>query len=521
MGIRRRHFALKSIMSLLILAIICSLFFTVQRLRQTIADIVRTNYTANQIVADRLAAQHTSSAPTAIQPGSILINSLGSELRSTIESTRDQTLIINTQIDKTTQQLSQLATEITAQTPSTISASASATIDLDKIGLRISTSLLADEAVTASKIMDGVVSLGHLAPDVLNSLSTIAINDGSVTTAKLADGAVTTLKIATGAVTGTELLDGSVAAADIANGAIGSLQISNSGVGVAQLADGAVNSNKITDGSIIGDDISANTITTTNIASSAITATQLNADAVTSAKILNGTIATGDITSGAITSALIQDGTIDTTDIAASAITTATIAASAITSGLIADGTIAAGDIANGAITATQIADGAITSNKILDGTIATGDIATNAITNSLLANNTIQAGKLTTASNKKTVSVQIGDTVSLLSDLERAIFIAPTNGTITKVTFTNGANIALGINKGTLSVERKTAATATVASTNLTAVSLTAFSPNSPTLSGGTSFSTGDVYSFKYSAGIVGVSLSGFLVTIEYTASE
>ena len=67
----------------------------------------------------------------------------------------------------------------------------------------------------------------------------------------------------------------------------------------------------------------------------------------------------------------------------------------------------------------------------------------------------------------------------------------------------------------------RKTAPTATVASAPLNTVALGAFTPYSPTLGSGTSFSAGDVYSFKYAPGLLGVTFTGFLITVEYAPSD
>ncbi|MET1033132.1 MAG: hypothetical protein ABWX94_01390, partial [Candidatus Saccharimonadales bacterium] len=100
-------------------------------------------------------------------------------------------------------------------------------------------------------------------------------------------------------------------------------------------------------------------------------------------------------------------------------------------------------------------------------------------------------------------------------------VFIAPTNGTITKITLTNGANLSAGATAGSIAVLRKTAPTATVSTISLPAVNFTAFQQQTPALTAGTTFSTGDVYSFRYAPGVIGVALTGFLVTIEYTPSE
>jgi hypothetical protein len=54
-----------------------------------------------------------------------------------------------------------------------------------------------------------------------------------------------------------------------------------------------------------------------------------------------------------------------------------------------------------------------------------------------------------------------------------------------------------------------------------LNAVSLGSFAPYSPTLTGGLTFSAGDVYTFFYNTGLASVTFTGFLVTIEYTAGD
>jgi hypothetical protein len=103
---------------------------------------------------------------------------------------------------------------------------------------------------------------------------------------------------------------------------------------------------------------------------------------------------------------------------------------------------------------------------------------------------------------------------------LELPVFVAPTNGTINKVTFTSSNNVASGLTEGGLSLIKKASST-TVGTVNLVTTPLTAFTPRTPSLAGGTGFNAGDVYTFKYAPGLLGVSLSGFLVTIEYAPSE
>lgn len=423
-------------------------------------------------------------------------------------------------------------------------------VDLDSTvnGLLDLAGTVADDSITSAKILNGTVDTVDLAADSVTStiLGALAVNaghlsadsvtaaailDGTVGSNEIADGAVGTIQLANNAITGAKVLDGEIGSSELADAAVGVLQLANDSVTTAKIADGTIGTSDVTVGAITSGLIQDGTINSNDIGNSAVTATQLGNGAITSAKILDGAILSDDIASSAITGNAILDGAITAADIASESIvsglilngsiSTIDIASGAITSTLINDGTITSLDIATGTIGALQLASDAITSAKILDGTIGGGDIAAGAVGTTQLANSSVQTGKLSTASNKKTVSVQIGDIATIVGDTERPIFVAPTNGTITKVTFTNTLNISAGANKGILSVERKTATAATVASVDLGSISLTGFAPQSPTLSGGTSFNTGDVYSFKWDAGLIGVALTGFLVTIEYTPSE
>jgi hypothetical protein len=361
-------------------------------------------------------------------------------------------------------------------------------------------SLLAD--ITTLQILDGTISLDDLEATIVDTLSLAGtVANDSITSAKIVDGAISTVDLALGSIDNTLLAAGAVDTTSVAADAITGSLIADGTIGSGDITSSAITSTLIADGVVSGADIAASTIT--------------------SANILDGTIDTLDIAGGAITGTLIADGTINTGD----------IGANAITSGLIADGVVSGSDIAastitnvnilDGTIGTLDIAGGAITSALIADGTIVSGDIGSGAVGTTQLAGGAVNTTKLSTASNKKTVSAQIGDISVMLGDTERPVFIAPSSGTITKVTFTNALNITAAANKGLLSLERKTASAATVALVDLASVSLSGFVPQSPALGGGTSFNTGDVYSFKWDAGLVGVALSGFLVTVEYLPAD
>lgn len=386
--------------------------------------------------------------------------------------------------------------------------------------------------ITSLQILDGTIGLDDLEAAIVDTLGSVGtIADNSVTSLKIADGAIQNLDIASGAITGLLLADGTIGSTDIAIGAIGtdllapdavtSDKIADGIIGAGHIAAGVINGSLIQDGSITATDLALGIINGGLIANDSIDEAHILDDAITGVKILDGTINAADIASGVLGGDLITDGSITIADLASGSVGTLQIGDGAVTSLKISDGTITASDILNGAIGTLQLGDSSVTSSKINDGAITIDDLASGSVGTLQLVGGSVQTSKLSTASNKKTVSAQIGDVSVVLGDIERAIFVAPTAGTITKVTFTNGLNVTAGVNKGVLSVERKTATTATVASVDLGSVSLTGFAPQSPSLVGGTTFSTGDVYSFKWDAGLIGVALTGFLVTIEYVPSE
>lgn len=178
--------------------------------------------------------------------------------------------------------------------------------------------------------------------------------------------------------------------------------------------------------------------------------------------------------------------------------------------------------IAKYAINSIKIAPGSVISTKFANQAVITSAIRSRAVTGAKIANGTVTAANLATAAKKHVVAVQIGD-VALddNSTLERPIFVAPQSGTITAISFTNATSIAGAENLGTLSVERKTATTATVDSFALTTSMTGYIAARDTSPAGGASFSAGDVYSFKYVQGSTGKELDEMLVTIEYTAAD
>lgn len=91
------------------------------------------------------------------------------------------------------------------------------------------------------------------------------LNDGSVTTSLLADAAITSAKIASGAVSTVNIADGAITASKLAAGAITTVTLADAVITSSKIADGAITSAKIADGTITGADIAPATISASRI----------------------------------------------------------------------------------------------------------------------------------------------------------------------------------------------------------------------------------------------------------------
>jgi hypothetical protein len=277
--------------------------------------------------------------------------------------------------------------------------------------------------------------------DVLDSVGTFTIADATnVTGAATLDGDVTLGNAATDIVTVTGtvagatpfLFEGATAndfeTAFIITDPTGDVNITfpnTTGTVVTTGDTGSVTSTMIFDGTIAGGaagagvDIAANTITADNIATSGVATdeilngTILNADVDAAAGIVysklafSNNIVAGDIATGAVATDEILDGTIvggaagAGVDIAANTITADNIAAGGVATSEILDGTIVGGaagagvDIAANTITADNIATSGVATDEILNGTIVEEDLANSAVTSAKIANGTIVAGDI------------------------------------------------------------------------------------------------------------------------------
>jgi hypothetical protein len=266
---------------------------------------------------------------------------------------------------------------------------------------------LADNAVTGAKISAGVIDNSKLAPNAVNSAS---IADGTVTGADIAALTITSNNIVDNSITASKLAPSGAANGqvlkwngnawvpandDAGTGALPALStnqlVSNDGTanvavslsgdaffsspGVLNLTDGAVTTQKITD----------NAVTNLKVADNAITTAKIQDGTITGADIAATTIATGNMADNAITTTKIAANAVDNTKLADNAVTTTKIAANAVDNSKLADN----------AITNLKVADNAITTAKIQDATITGADIAATTITADKLADSGAANGQV------------------------------------------------------------------------------------------------------------------------------
>lgn len=204
--------------------------------------------------------------------------------------------------------------------------------------------------VTGAVTLDGAVTLGNAAADVVTVTGTVAganplvfegltAGDGFEITLAVADaGADATVTVP--ATTGTLVTTGDTAT-------VTSLMIGVDTIAAVDIVAGGVATSEILDATILEGDM----------ADLAVTSAKIAADTIVAGDIADGAVATGEILDGTILTGDISVDTILAVDIATDAVGTAEILDSTITTTDIAAGTIIAGDIAADAIDGASLAD--------------------------------------------------------------------------------------------------------------------------------------------------------------------
>lgn len=142
---------------------------------------------------------------------------------------------------------------------------------------------LVDDAVDESRILkDGVVTGPKLADD---SVTASKILNGEVGTLELADGAVTAVKLGEAAVTAGKIADSAVSTDQIADGAITTAKLDDAAVTTAKLAPAAITNAELADGAVTATKLAAEAVGETRMKDDAISTRTIVAKAVTPVKL--------------------------------------------------------------------------------------------------------------------------------------------------------------------------------------------------------------------------------------------
>lgn len=238
---------------------------------------------------------------------------------------------------------------------------------------------------TAGSGLSGGAATGDVNLAVNTDGTTVSVNGANQL--QITDGGVSSSKLANNAVTSAKITDGTIANADLATNSVASSNIVDGTIVGADLAANSVTTSHIVDGTVQGVDLATNSITSNNILDGTITSADIADNSITSVKILDGTVQGADLAVNSITSTNILDGTISTLDIADNSITSVKILDGTVTSADIADGTLSGADIQDASIGNADLANNAVTSNHIQDGTIVTADLASGGASTVLTTN--------------------------------------------------------------------------------------------------------------------------------------
>lgn len=254
----------------------------------------------------------------------------------------------------------------------------------------------------ASNSYDGSIE------DLINSKFPVTSSDianGAVTSDKVSAGAIGTGHIQEGAITSDLILAGQIKAEHILAEAIkaghieaGSITADKIGVNeinANHLQANVITSEKINAEAILSEHIKANQIVGSHILADQINAEHLKANSVTSDKIIAEAITSDKIQANSITSSHILADAITADKIASNVITTEHLQANSISTEKLQAGIINAEHINSNSINADHIKADSITSKHLSTGSITADAISSGAITTDKLDANSITADKL------------------------------------------------------------------------------------------------------------------------------
>tara|TARA_R100000808_G_scaffold23123_1_gene50892 strand:+ start:3636 stop:5744 length:2109 start_codon:yes stop_codon:yes gene_type:complete len=149
--------------------------------------------------------------------------------------------------------------------------------------------------------------------DITGGVATSALS-GTISTTQIADDAITSAKIAANQVTASEIAANTITASQIASDTITAGQMAAGAIGVDELAANAVTSAKIAANTIVAGDIAAGAVTAESaiLADAAVVTAKIADAAITTAKVNDANITTAKINDAAITAAKIATAQINT-----------------------------------------------------------------------------------------------------------------------------------------------------------------------------------------------------------------
>lgn len=165
---------------------------------------------------------------------------------------------------------------------------------------------------------------GNLSGDVSGAQNSTIIQPSAVTTTKLADNSVTAAKVVSNAINTNHIADNSVTSTKIASNAVNTAHFVDNAVTGAKISAGAISTTHIADNAVTDLKIADNAVTTTKVAANAINTTHIADNTVTNPKIADNAITSTKIAAGTLVKSIngLKDDIVLTTGTGISVSTT-------------------------------------------------------------------------------------------------------------------------------------------------------------------------------------------------------